>query len=126
MWMVRISEHCFLPSSIDKCLNLSNRGISTLPNPPCIKLSERKEGWFRIIVFIVSGLILSIWQVLVKILGLINWVITIVSGKRNKDLAMFCEYWNTEAYKFVRYMTFVSNKKPFPFSDLERISKFEK
>lgn len=92
---------------------------------PAKKLSERKEAWFRIIVLIVSGVILAIWRYLVSILWIVNWFITVFSGKRNKELAVFCEYWNTEIYKFVRYITFVSNKRPFPFSDMERISKFE-
>jgi hypothetical protein len=87
--------------------------------------SERKEGWFRIIVAVVSGIILGVWKSLISVLSFINWIITIVSGNRNKSIAMFSEYWNTELYKFTRYMTFVSNKRPFPFSKLERYSKFE-
>ena len=89
-------------------------------------LSERKEAWFRIIVLIVSGVILGIWKALTQILAIVNWFITVFSGKRNKELADFCEYWNTEIYKFIRYVTFVSNKRPFPFSNMERMSKFEK
>ncbi|MDD5191864.1 MAG: DUF4389 domain-containing protein [Candidatus Nanoarchaeia archaeon] len=90
------------------------------------KLSERKEGWMRIIVGIVSGIILGVWKILIVILGIVNWFIVVFSGKRNKELAGFCEYWNTEIYKLIRYMTFVSNKRPFPFTSMERISKFEK
>ena len=90
------------------------------------KINERKEAWFRIIVAIVSGIILGIWKYLIFILAIVNWFIVIFSGKRNKELADFCEYWNTEMYKFVRYMTFISNKRPFPFSSMEKISKFEK
>ena len=90
------------------------------------KFSERKEAWFRIIVVIVSGIILGVWRVFIKILAIVNWLITVFSGKRNQDLAELCEYWNTEAYKFLRYVTFVSNKRPFPFSNVERMSKFEK
>jgi len=93
---------------------------------PKQKLSEREEAWFRILVLIISGILLSIWKVLIQVLAVINWIITIFSGKRNKDLAGFCEYWNTEVYKYIRYITFVSNKKPFPFTNMERISKFEK
>ncbi len=89
-------------------------------------MSERKEAWFRILVAIVSGIILGIWRILIKILMIINWFITIFTGKRNKELADFCEYWNTEIYKFIRYMTFVSNERPFPFTHMERISKFKK
>lgn len=90
-----------------------------------VKSKEKKEAWFRIIVLIISGIILGIWYCLIKILAFVNWIITIFSGKRNKELAGFCEYWNTENYKFVRYMTFVSNKRPFPFTSMERMSKFQ-
>lgn len=88
------------------------------------KFSERKEAWFRIIVLIVSGIILGIWRTLIEILALIHWVIVVFSGKRNKGLAEFSEYWNTESYRFTRYITFVSNQRPFPFTSMKRISKF--
>ena len=90
------------------------------------KFTERQEAWFRIIVGIVSGILLSVWKILIQILAVINWLVTIFSGKRNKDMADLCEYWNTEVYKYIRYLTFVSNKRPFPFSNVERLSKFEK
>lgn len=88
------------------------------------KMSDRKEAWFRIIVAVISGAILHVWSGLVGILFVLNWLITIFSGKRGKGIAEFCEYWNTEMYKFFRYMTFVSNKRPFPFTSLEKMSKF--
>ena len=88
-------------------------------------MSERKEAWFRIIVIIVSGIILGIWRGLIQILSFIKWLIVIFSGKRNKSIAEFCEYWNTQTYKFVKYTTFVTNKRPFPFSKLDKISKFD-
>ena len=85
---------------------------------------ERNESWFRIIVGIVSGTILCAWSYLIGTLILVNFFVTIFNNKRNKEIAEFCEYWNTETYKFMRYMTFVSNTKPFPFADLEKMSKF--
>jgi hypothetical protein len=88
--------------------------------------SERKEGWMRILVAIISGIILSVWGYIIFIIAVINWIIVVVSGKRNKSLAEFCEPWNTEYYKYYRYLTFVSNKRPFPFSNVERLSKYEK
>ena len=90
------------------------------------KMSERKEAWFRIIVGIISGIILGLWKVIIIVLGIINWLITVFSGKRNKDIANFCEYWNTETYKYIRYLTFVTNTRPFPFTNAERMSKFER
>jgi len=87
--------------------------------------SERKEAWFRIIVLIITGIILGVWGYLIGLLGIIHWLLVVFTGKRKKSLAEFSEYWNTEYYKFYRYLTFVSNKGPFPFSELERISKFQ-
>jgi hypothetical protein len=88
------------------------------------KRGERKEAWFRIIVAIISGIILKAWACLIGALAVIGWFIVVFTGKRNRDLAWFCEYWNTEMYKYMRYLTFVSNKRPFPFSKMERISSF--
>jgi hypothetical protein len=88
------------------------------------KRGERKEAWFRIIVLIISGIILKIWAGLVGILSIVHWFVVIFNGKRKKELSLFCEYWNTETYKFIRYLTFVSNKRPFPFTSMERMSSY--
>ncbi len=90
-------------------------------------MSERKEALMRIVVVIVSGIILGIWKALIHILVIVNCIITLIENKRNKGIAEFSEIWNTQIYIFLRYMTFVSNKRPFPFNELEKnISKFEK
>lgn len=87
---------------------------------------ERKESLFRILVLIVSGIILGVWSSLVKLLAIVNFFIVLFSNKRNKGIAQFCEYWNTEFYRFSRYLTFVTNERPFPFTSMsERISKFK-
>jgi hypothetical protein len=88
------------------------------------KRSERKEAFFRIIVAIITGVILGLWKGLIQILSFIHWFIVLFTGKRNREIAEFSEYFNTEFYKFYKYMTFVSNKRPFPFSKMERMSGF--
>lgn len=90
-------------------------------------MSERTEGWMRIVVAIVSGITLGVWKFLISVLGIVNWVIVIFSGKRNKGLADFCEIWNTQMYYYLKYMTFVTNHRPFPFNSLEKnMTKFGK
>lgn len=89
------------------------------------KTSERKEGWMRIVVLIVTGIILGAWGYLIGVLAIVNWLIVVFSGKRNKGIAEFCEIWNTQYYEFYVYMTFVTNVRPFPFTSLKKnISKF--
>jgi len=89
-------------------------------------MGERTEALMRILVGIISGIILGIWKFLIQILGVVHWIMIIFSGKRNKGLADFSEIWNTQIYIYIRYMTFVTNKRPFPFSSIERsMSKFK-
>ena len=90
------------------------------------KMSERGEAWMRILVGIISGIILEIWKVLIIVLAIANWFIVLFSRKRDKGVADFCEYWNSEVYRYIRYLTFETNERPFPFSDMVKMGKFGK
>ena len=81
-------------------------------------MAERTEAVMRIVVGIVSGIILSIWKALVQIIAIIHFVYVILTGKRHRRLANFANYWNIQVYFYLRYMTFTTNKKPFPFSEI--------
>ncbi len=90
-------------------------------------MGERLEALMRIFVGIVTGIILYFWGYLIIVLVIINFVYTIFSGKRLKELADMCEIWNTQSYILKRYIIFESNKRPFPFRKLEKsMSKFRK
>jgi len=89
--------------------------------------NERSEALMRIIVAIVSGIILCVWRYFVVLISFVNFIYTIFSGKRMKQLAEMGELWNSQWYVFQRYMIFESNTRPFPFTDLKgRMSKFGK
>ena len=91
------------------------------------KMSERKEAWMRIVVGIISGIVLTVWKIFIQLLAIINWLITVFSGKRSKELANMCEIWNTQIYIYLRYLTFVTNERPFPFKSLTKnMSRFRK
>jgi len=87
--------------------------------------SERKEALIRLVVFIVSGVILYLWSYLAYAIAILNWLWALFSGERSAPLGNFIEYFNTELYRFSNYITGVSNKRPFPFTDLKKLSKFE-
>lgn len=88
-------------------------------------MTERKEALFRILVAIVTGIILWAWAYLTIALVLINWLVALFSNKRSKPIAEFVEYWNTTAYTFYRYISGVTNQRPFPFTQMQRLSKFK-
>lgn len=88
--------------------------------------NERKEALMRIVVGLISGIIIGLWKGLVQIIVLINFFYTLFTNKRNKDLAEFSNIWNNAVYDFLRYMTFTTNKRPFPFISLGKTrDKFE-
>ena len=81
-------------------------------------MSERKEALMRILVGIISGIILAFWGFLMRVIVIIHFLYVLFANKRNKDLAEFSNSWNTFTYNFMRYMTFTTNKRPFPFTNL--------
>ncbi len=89
-------------------------------------MNERTETVMRIFVAIVTGIILSVWKMLIVVFVVFNFIATLFTGKRVKDLAELSEVWNTQQYVFIRYITFASNRRPFPFEKLSSsMSRFE-
>ncbi|MFQ5531034.1 MAG: DUF4389 domain-containing protein [Candidatus Nanoarchaeia archaeon] len=90
-------------------------------------MGERGEVFMRIIVGVITGIILDVWKIFIFILGVVNWLYTLFVGRRMKQLADLSEIWNTQKYTYLRYITFVTNERPFPFTGLTKsISKFSK
>jgi len=89
------------------------------------KDTERLELLWRILIAIVTGIILGVWRYLVFVIAVVHFFIVLFTGKRSFDLADFCEYWNTETYRYIKYLTFVTNERPFPFTSLKKMGKFE-
>lgn len=90
------------------------------------KEMERSEALMRIVVGLVGGIIFYVWTYVIGIFVLVNLVYTLIKGEKSKDLAKLCETYNTQIYYYFRYMTFVSNERPFPFESLRKdLSKVE-
>ena len=89
-------------------------------------MSERKEALMRILIGIVCGIILGVWNVVTEVVVVIHFIYAIFTNKRHKEMAEFTNKWITYAYSFVRYITFATNKRPFPFNDFgEDIEKVD-
>src|SRR3989344_8146646 len=84
-------------------------------------MSERKEAFMRIVIGIVSGIIIGLWKAVVEVISIFHWFYVLFTNKRSRDIAEFCNLWTTQAYRFIRYMTFTTNSRPFPFSDLGNV-----
>ena len=85
------------------------------------KVSERREAIIRLPVALVSGIALGLWKILVELVLLAHWFLVVITGRRNLDLANFSNSWITEYYRFVRYMYFTTNERPFPFTPRRKV-----
>lgn len=81
---------------------------------------SKSEVWMRIPVGIISGVIIWVWAYLIALFFVINFFYGIFTGKKINDLAQMTESWNTQKYSFIKYMGFITNKRPFPFVSLEK------
>ena len=84
-------------------------------------MSERKEALMRILVGIVSGIILGVWKIFVELIFIFHWFYVIFTGNRSKGIADMANIWTTQVYRFIRYMSFATNQRPFPFTDLGKV-----
>jgi len=85
-----------------------------------VKKSERKEAWFRILVAIISGVIFYLWWYVTAFLIILNWIYTIFSGKHSTSISNFCNTWVEEAKRFLSYMVFYTDERPFPFTSMKK------
>ena len=88
--------------------------------------NERKEAWMRIPVCIVSGFILEVWGFFIFIFAIVQLILILVEGKKNKELLDMSKNYVTQLYVFVKYITFISNERPFPFGELVKFETKKK
>jgi hypothetical protein len=83
-------------------------------------MSERIEALMRIPIGIVAGIIVELLSYPVMLLAICNFFYTLARDERHKGIADFANLWVSYQYRFLRYMTFATNKRGFPFADFEK------
>ena len=81
---------------------------------------ERKEVWMRIPIAIISGFIMDVWGFFILIFALVQFILVLTEKKKNEGLSRMCNTYIVQLYIFAIYITFLSDKRPFPFADLEK------
>lgn len=83
-------------------------------------MKSKKSVWMRIPVFIVSGIILKVWLCFILIFALVQFILLLVGKKKEKEFLNISGMFSEQVYCFFRYIAFVSEEKPFPFSELKK------
>jgi hypothetical protein len=83
-------------------------------------MKSKREIWMRIPVFILSGMILHVWGFFILIFSLVQLLLLLLENKKEKEFVKISSMFSSQIYIFFKYITFLSEKKPFPF---EKINK---
>ncbi len=77
-----------------------------------------REALIRLFVLIIFILLAHIIAFIFFIVILINIIITIFKSKPNKELINFSHVGFEEMVRLCKYLLFISDERPFPFSEL--------
>lgn len=77
----------------------------------------RRETWFRALFVILFALIYSVAEVVLAATVILQFGFVLVSGGRNQKLLEFGDSLCEFIYQILRYVTFNTDERPFPFSD---------
>lgn len=80
---------------------------------------EPSQVLYRLLVLLVCGIIFYFWNIFTAVIFIINLIIALVKKKPNKDLIRFCSIWLIQLTITLKYLLFMSDEKPFPFSDIK-------
>ena len=78
---------------------------------------SRRETLVRALFVILFALIYSVAEIVVVAVVVLQFGFVLISGDRNKKLLDFAAGLTNFMYQILRYVTFNSEDKPFPFSD---------
>jgi hypothetical protein len=78
----------------------------------------RGETWLRGLFMLLFAVLYTIAEVVVTAVVLLQFLIVVVTGERNERLTGLGERLSLYVYDLLRFLTYNSEQRPFPFSDL--------
>ncbi|UCG38060.1 MAG: DUF4389 domain-containing protein [bacterium] len=83
----------------------------------------RGETWLRGVVMLLFVVIYGVTEVLLFAVVLLQFLFTLVTGDQNGRLREFGYSISVFVYQMVRYWTYNSEEKPFPFAPWPGVGK---
>lgn len=83
----------------------------------------RGSIWLRLVWMIVLGIAFNVAQVVVFAISVFQFLSSLFTGNTNENLTRLSHSLARYLQKIVKFMTFVSEEKPFPFSPWDEQSQ---
>ncbi|MEN8106449.1 MAG: DUF4389 domain-containing protein [Pseudomonadota bacterium] len=76
---------------------------------------KTRSTWLRLFFMFVVVLLYSVSRVVVSVVVLLQFFWVLFTGETNKPLERFGQSLATYTYQIIRYLTFNTEERPFPF-----------
>jgi len=74
------------------------------------------DRWLRLVFMVIYLVVLYVVQFIIWILVALQFIFALLTGHPNQNLLNFTRGLNAFCYHILRYVTYNTNDKPFPFS----------
>ena len=78
-----------------------------------------KSQWLRVLFMLLFATIYTVVFVLAKLVIVLQVLFALVSAKPNTNIQQVSNYLNCYIYHILNYLTYLTDKKPFPFTSLK-------
>jgi len=75
------------------------------------------ERWLRLVYMIMFALIIQVAGTVMWLLVILQFVFSIIKGNDHEQLRAFGGTLSTYIYQILRFLSYKSDEKPFPFDD---------
>ena len=75
-----------------------------------------KQSWMRLVYMILFGIVLYVMaNAVVLVLAIVQFIFVLATGRPNGHLESFCASTSHYCHQVIRYLTYTSEDRPFPF-----------
>lgn len=75
------------------------------------------KHWLRLLFMLLFALLFQVATVVMWVLVALQFLFSLITGQDNKNLRSFGDSLSAYIYQTLKFLTYVSEEKPFPFAD---------
>lgn len=76
---------------------------------------KSRSTWLRFLFMVIMFIIYGITRLIVLAVVLLQFLLVLFTGEKNKQLLVFSQSLATYTYQVIRFLAFNTEERPFPF-----------
>lgn len=81
------------------------------------------KHWLRLVFMLLFAALLQVASIIMWVLVLLQFIFSLITGQDNINLRRFGHSLSTYIYQTLKFLTYSSEEKPFPFADWPTIDE---